>query len=319
MYLLFAAWCCQLSWFYQKFTVSGAFPAGQHSWNCVCTLCVIESLRISVLYVPLPKKKAKAVLVFFLIFVFKPLLEFTGVKNSAGPCISEHPVTEVSTVSFEVSHEKPTPKLCMPWAAEANTVPAEGPNYPCWHHEQMIEPEAPTTGLGKCHRSLKNNKNMEISPEGMRVTQRSHQGNCRKISTDKHTDPRSSSALGDKPITVGSSDCCTPSNHSLIAWGQSTQETNNPQAMQTATLPAKIPFLKAPNQKQPSQERNTLLLAFASHPGATRREEPKLLKELSHPESRKQQQFSNSALDSWVLCHLWREWNQARGSVCCQK
>lgn len=83
------------------------------------------------------------------------------------------------------------------------TVTAEGPNHPCWHLEQMMEPEAPTTGLRKCHRSLKNNKNMEISPEGMHVTQRSHQGNCRKIPTDKHTPPRSSTTLGDKPITPG--------------------------------------------------------------------------------------------------------------------
>lgn len=94
--------------------------------------------------------------------MFKPLLEFTGVKNYCGPCITEHPVTEVSTVGFEVLHEKPSPKLCIPQAADANI----GPNYPCWHLEQMIEPEAPTTGLGKCHRSLKNNKNMEIISQG---------------------------------------------------------------------------------------------------------------------------------------------------------
>lgn len=100
--------------FTKKLTVSGAFPAGQHSWNCFCTLCVIESLKISVLYVPLPKKKAKAVFVFFLIFVFKPLLGFTGMKNYATPRVAEHAVALVSTVGFKVLHEKPTLKLCIP-------------------------------------------------------------------------------------------------------------------------------------------------------------------------------------------------------------
>lgn len=229
--------------FTKKLRVSGAFPTGQHSCNCICTSCVTESLKIAVLYVSPPKKKAKTVLVFFLIFIFKPLLEFRGVKNYAGPGVTKHPVTKVSIVGFKVLHEKPTPKLCIPWAAEVNIIAAEGPNYPCWHLVQMIEPEAPTTGLGKCHRSLKNNKTTEISPEGMHVTQRSRQRNCRKISTDKHIHPRSSITQDDKPITPGSSDCCTPSNFGLTAPGQSIHRR------QTTPRPCKLPHFL---QKYPS-------------------------------------------------------------------
>ena len=53
-------------------------------------------------------------------------------KNNAGPGATEHPMTEVSTVGFKALHEKPTPKLCIPWAAAVNVFAAEGPNYPCW-------------------------------------------------------------------------------------------------------------------------------------------------------------------------------------------
>lgn len=39
-------------------------------------------------------------------------------------------MTEVSTAGFKVLHEKPTPKLCIPWAAEVSVFAAEGPDYP---------------------------------------------------------------------------------------------------------------------------------------------------------------------------------------------
>lgn len=56
----------------------------------------------------------------------------TGMKSSAGPGATEHPVMEVSIVSFKVWQEKPTPKLCIPWAAVVNSFAAAGPRYPCW-------------------------------------------------------------------------------------------------------------------------------------------------------------------------------------------
>lgn len=77
----------------------------------------------------------------------------------------------------------------------------------------------------------------------MHVTQHSCQENHRKISTDKHTHPRSSTTLGDKPITAGSSDCCTPSNCGLTAPGQSIHRR------QTTPRPCKLPHFL---QKYPS-------------------------------------------------------------------
>lgn len=39
---------------------------------------------------------------------------------------------EISTAGFKVLHEKPTPKLCIPWAAEVSVFAAERPDYPSW-------------------------------------------------------------------------------------------------------------------------------------------------------------------------------------------
>lgn len=78
----------------------------------------------------------------------------------------------------------------------------------------------------------------------MRVTQRSHQGNCRKISTDKHTDPRSSSALGDKPITVGAVIAAPLQTTASLLGGRALRR-------QTTPRPCKLPHFL---QKYPSSK-----------------------------------------------------------------
>lgn len=113
--------------FTEKFIVSAAFPNSWDSWSCMHVFYV--SLKAwtfqSCMFLYL-KKKAKAVLVFFFIFIFKSLLGFTGMKDYAGPRATEHPTTEVSTMGVKVLPEKPTPELCIPWAAEVNAFTAEG-------------------------------------------------------------------------------------------------------------------------------------------------------------------------------------------------
>lgn len=172
----------------------------------------------------------------------------------------------------------------------------------------MLEPEAPTTGLGKCHRSLKNSKNMEIPPEGMCVTHCSCQGNCRKISTDKPTYPRSSPSMDDKPITPGNSDCSTPFKQLPHCSGAKLfVGDKQPPAHANHHAPCENSLLQIPKSGialSPPRKGNSILLPFASHPVATRREEPTLLEEFFHPESRRQPIPFIEQLSGLVLCHL---------------
>lgn len=129
----------------------------------------------------------------------------------------------------------------------------------------------------------------------MCVTHCSCQGNCRKISTDERTYPRSSTTTDDKPITPGNSDGCTPQTVSSPLWPEQFVGDKQPPAHADChsscenTLP-QIP--KSGTALSPPRKGNNILLPFTSHPVASMGEEqnthPSPPPEFLHPESRRQ-------------------------------